>query len=73
MFQHHVHVKNKDGQRVPLQHCRRADNRKLCKSGLLALMDRVPAGRRNDLGSLHGPMNEPNLNGTHPALLANAE
>ena len=27
-------------------------------------------GRRSKLGSMHGPMNEDNLNGTHPAMLA---
>ena len=27
-------------------------------------------GRRNRLGSLHGPRNEANINGTHPALVA---
>ncbi len=27
-------------------------------------------GRRNKIGSLHGPQNEENLNGTHPAMLA---
>ena len=27
-------------------------------------------GRRNKLGSLHGPQNEENINGTHPAMLA---
>ena len=27
-------------------------------------------GRRSKLGSLHGPMNDANINGTHPALLA---
>ena len=27
-------------------------------------------GRRSKLGSLHGPMNGPSLNGTHPAMLA---
>eukprot|EP00973_Karenia_brevis_P070773 9837469-Karenia_brevis.AAC.1 len=27
-------------------------------------------GKRSRLGSLHGPMNDENLNGTHPAMLA---
>ena len=27
-------------------------------------------GRRNEVGSLYGPRNDPNLNGTHPALCA---
>ena len=30
-------------------------------------------GRRSKLGSLHGPMNEENVNATHPALLAGAQ
>ena len=38
--------------------------------GLLRKMNLPIGGRRNQLGSLHGPMNEENLNGTHPALLA---
>ena len=31
----------------------------------------MPAsGRRNKMGSIHGPMNDEWLNGTHPAMLA---
>ena len=30
------------------------------------------SGKRNMQGTLHGPMNEPNLNGTLPALLCGA-
>ena len=41
----------------------------LCK-GLLEEMGMASSGRRSKLCSLHGPMNEENLNGTHPALLA---
>ena len=41
----------------------------LCK-GLLQLMDMPSGGRKNMTGSLHGPMNEPNINGSHPAMLA---
>ena len=41
----------------------------LC-SGLLQLMEMPATGRKNLTGSLHGPMNEPNINGTHPAMLA---
>ena len=41
----------------------------LCK-GLLQLMDMPAGGRKNMTGSLHGPMNEPNINGSHPAMLA---
>jgi len=41
----------------------------LCK-GLLQQMDMPCSGRKNLIGSLHGPMNEPNINGTHPAMLA---
>ena len=83
----HVHTKTQTGGRVPLTHCRRADNPKLCKAdfprtlwlirqpvvlchGLLRKMNLPICGKRNKLGSLHGPMNEENLNGTHPALLA---
>ena len=41
----------------------------LCK-GLLQQMEMPSSGRKNLIGGLHGPMNEPNLNGTHPAMLA---
>ena len=41
----------------------------LCR-GLLRRMGMACQGRRSKLGSLHGPMNEENLNATHPALLA---
>jgi len=84
--QHHVHVLNSKGERVPLTHSRRRDDPKkrkgefprstwLCDSsvvlcqGLLHAMKIASSGRRDKLGSLHGPMNEENLNGTHPALL----
>ena len=30
--QHHVHVMNAKGERVPLSHCRRADNPNKCNS-----------------------------------------
>ena len=33
-------------------------------------MDMPKAGRRNRTGSLHGPMNHANLNGTHPCMLS---
>ena len=32
-------------------------------------MDMALKGRRCQLGALHGPMNEANQNGTHPAML----
>lgn len=41
----------------------------LCK-GLLQEMEMPCQGRKNLLGSLHGPMNEANINGSHPAMLA---
>ncbi len=41
----------------------------MCK-GLLQQMEMPCQGRKNLLGSLHGPMNEPNVNGSHPAMLA---
>ncbi len=41
----------------------------LCR-GLLQNMEMPFQGRKNMLGSLHGPMNEANTNGTHPAMLA---
>lgn len=41
----------------------------LCK-GLLEVMEYPYGGRKNMTGSLHGPMNEANINGTHPAMLA---
>ncbi len=85
--QHHIHLPNEQGVRVPLGHCRRKDNPKLCKSdyprtawlidravvlctGLIKQMGMALTGRRCQLGALHGPMNEENLNGTHPAMLA---
>ena len=85
--QHHVHTLNAKGERVPLTHCRRPDNPKLCKSGfprtqrivdravvlchgLLQKFDMPASGRRNMIGAMHGPVNDGNLNGTHPALLA---
>ena len=39
-------------------------------AGLAQKMGMPSKGRRNCIGSLHGPMNDPNINGTHPALLA---
>ena len=41
----------------------------LCQ-GLLRKMGLLVTGRRNKLGSLHGPRNEENQNGTHPAMSA---
>ena len=41
----------------------------LCQ-GLLHKYGMAAGGRRSKLGSLHGPMNEENVNGTHPAMLA---
>ena len=41
----------------------------LCQ-GLLRKMGMPLSGRRNRLGSLHGPMNHETLNATHPAMLA---
>ena len=41
----------------------------LCK-GLLNKLKMANGGRRNKLGSLHGPINHEYLNGTHPAMLA---
>ncbi|CAE8714602.1 unnamed protein product [Polarella glacialis] len=41
----------------------------LCQ-GLCKRMELVWTGRRSMLGSLHGPVNDAKLNGTHPALLA---
>ena len=38
--------------------------------GLLTKMGLPASGKKNRLGSLHGPMNEENINGTCPALLA---
>ena len=85
--QHHVHLPNDKGERVPLTHCKRADNPTKCKSdfprtswlidravvlcqGLLERMQMAVTGRRSKLGSLHGPMNHENLNGTSSAMLA---
>ena len=31
MKQHHVHVRNSKGERVPLTHCQRADDLRKCK------------------------------------------
>ena len=44
----------------------------LCR-GLLRKMGMACQGRRSKLGSLHGPMNEENVNVTHPALLAGTQ
>ena len=41
----------------------------LCE-GLLKQMGLPSRGRRSKLGSLHGPMNNESINGTHPAMLA---
>ncbi len=38
--------------------------------GLIQRMGMATCGRRSKLGSLHGPMNQENLNGTSPAMLA---
>ena len=85
--QHHVHTLNAKGERVPLAHCRRADNPQKCKSdfprtlwivrkavvlckGLMKVMGMPLEGRRNRMGSLHGPRNDENINGAHPAMSA---
>ena len=85
--QHHIHIPNEKGERVPLTHCRRKDNPQECKADfprtkwlidkpvvlckcLLDNMGMPSSGRRNKIGSLHGPMNHEWLNGTHPAMLA---
>ena len=83
--QHHVHIMNNKGERVPLTHCRRADDPKKFKAGFprplfaesLVLCKGVmyknhlhAGGRRNELGALYGPRNEENVNGTRPALSA---
>lgn len=87
MKQNHVHTLNSKGERVPLAHCRRADNPKRCKGdfprtlwiikkavvlckGLMKKMGMPLGGKRNRVGSLHGPRNEENINGTHPTLSA---
>ena len=36
---------------------------------LLQQMDQTTSGRRCMLGSMHGPMNHPSFNGSHPAML----
>ena len=41
----------------------------LCE-GLLKQMGLPIRGRRSKLGSMHGPMNNESINGTHPAMLA---
>ena len=85
--QNHVHTVNGKGERVPLAHCRRADNPKKCKGdfprtlwiiekavvlcrGIMKRMGMPLGGKRNRLGSLHGPRNEESINATHPALSA---
>ena len=87
MKQHHIHLPNEKGERVPLTHCRRPDDPTKCKSdsprtnwlieeavvlchGLLEKMGLASSGRRNKLGSLHGPMNHDSLNGSASALLS---
>lgn len=37
---------------------------------LLQKMDQKTSGRRCMLGAMHGPMNHPSINATHPAMLA---
>ena len=85
--QNHVHTLNAKGERVPLAHCRRAENPNKCKSdfprtlwlirkavvlckGLMKIMGMPSGGRRNRMGSLHGPRNDEDLNGAHPAMCA---
>eukprot|EP00973_Karenia_brevis_P094894 12424724-Karenia_brevis.AAC.1 len=86
MKQNRVHTVNAKGECVPLLQCRRPDDPTKgkgdfrCKwlisqavvlcNGLLKMMDMPSSGRRNKLGSFHGPQNGNNLNGTHPALSA---
>ena len=41
----------------------------LCQA-LINRMGMALSGRRSKLGSLHGPMNQESVNGTHPAMLA---
>ena len=45
-------------------------NSLLICQGLAEDMQMPVTGKRSMLGSLWGPVNDPNLNGTHPALLA---
>ena len=87
MKQHHVHTFNSKGERVPLTHCRRADNPNKCRAdfprthwlikkgvvlckGIMQRMGMSLGGKKNKLGSSHGPRTEENPNGTHPALCA---
>lgn len=87
MKQHHVHITNAKGEKVPLAHCRRTDNPKLCKGdfprdkwctdttvvicqGLAKVMGLPVTGRRSRIGSLHGPLNDGDLNASSPALMA---
>ena len=85
MKQHHVHLPNSKGDLVPLAHCQRKDNPLKCKSdfprsllqhaavlcqGLFHKLGLPTSGRRNKLGGLGGPRNDPMLNGTHPVLSA---
>jgi hypothetical protein len=82
-----VHTLNSKGERLPLAHCRRADNPNKCKSdfprtlwlirkavvlckSLMKIMGMPTGGRRNRMGSLHGPRNDEYHNGTHPAMSA---
>ena len=46
------------------------DNAVILCEGLLKHMGLPIRGRRSKLGSMHGPMNNESINGTHPAMLA---
>ena len=46
------------------------DNAVILCEGLLKQMGLPIRGRRSKLGSMHGPMNNESINGTHPAMLA---
>ena len=54
----------------PRHDCQLLDTTVLLCSGLAQRLGLPVKGKRSALGSLWGPINDPNLNGTHPALLA---
>ena len=63
----HLHDLSSSQQAV-VSHCQE-DTALVCR-GLAERLNMPISGKRSALGTLRGPMHDPNLNGTHPALLA---
>ena len=71
---HHVHLPGPDGERRPLNHCQDPKDATKCKSGFPRTRWETPEPLlicpRSMTGMPWGPCNDPNVNGTHPALLS---